>query len=348
MRTKSESSPCFPRARGDGPVQDMELSGGSQLPPRSRGWTRRWPCSVFRSRASPALAGMDPSRLSGTPPGSGFPRARGDGPARLHSGSSSFALPPRSRGWTFPGVNGLLNLSASPALAGMDLNRRGLRCRCSGFPRARGDGPLSNVNPVSTTSLPPRSRGWTRCGTPYSTRMQASPALAGMDPAGRRRRWRGQSFPRARGDGPSVEALISSAPELPPRSRGWTRNRYVSAPEIIASPALAGMDPSGPGGRRFRCGFPRARGDGPLQRPVRSVQRQLPPRSRGWTHGRRRRAVPRQASPALAGMDPDRSRPDPGRHRFPRARGDGPDTIEVAYLDGKLPPRSRGWTRQTD
>ena len=227
----------------------------------------------------------------------------------------------------------------------MDLRRRRappLRCR---FPRARGDGPVAARPRHSTIALPPRSRGWTRGNADSPASAPASPALAGMDPRHRDRTDRPSSFPRARGDGPESMAQVAALYVLPPRSRGWTLVAIVRAHGYQASPALAGMDPLRCHSRRKRKRFPRARGDGPLPGRLRDHVPGLPPRSRGWTPSATSPSLRGDASPALAGMDPDGER----RHRwclgFPRARGDGPTAQSATPVTDELPPRSRGWTR---
>ena len=155
----------------------------SELPPRSRGWTLEDALGLVVTGASPALAGMDPRTDSRPEPRGGFPRARGDGPFHAASPFCLILLPPRSRGWTLRVGAADRDVGASPALAGMDLTRTARsRWRIS-FPRARGDGPDFSVMVDFRLKLPPRSRGWTRRWPVLLSAADASPALAGMDPA---------------------------------------------------------------------------------------------------------------------------------------------------------------------
>ena len=343
----STSAPCwqsFPRARGDGPAANRQYFGTSLLPPRSRGWTRLRPDPVDPLRASPALAGMDLQGNCVDVRRSGFPRARGDGPHTIPRLASTFALPPRSRGWTRRGRRPLPGGRASPALAGMDLGNLAAWLLAMGFPRARGDGPEYEAAASNGKVLPPRSRGWTRPRGGCPAARAASPALAGMDPhCSVRRSWK-FSFPRARGDGPGRPARPHPHLPLPPRSRGWTLSERVRQVLSDASPALAGMDPCRQSPTPPRPCFPRARGDGPPWNRPRPDGHLLPPRSRGWTPALRARQEAGEASPALAGMDLDALRGSSLRPRFPRARGDGPGGGIRTDRTVMLPPRSRGWT----
>ncbi len=76
-----------------------------------------------------------------------------------------------------------------------------------------------------------------------------------------------------------------------------------------------------------------------------------PPRSRGWTPRAEETDRIRTGSPALAGMDP--AGMDPALAvcpvqgcGLPRARGDGPTTVNGRPSHRTAPPRSRGWTRR--
>ena len=218
---------------------------------------------IKSTSASPALAGMDLLGVIRPADFSGFPRARGDGPAARLIPIRRAALPPRSRGWTRATRHRSSRNRASPALAGMDpLGDRAPKIHRR-FPRARGDGPALEFGGVPCRVLPPRSRGWTSACRISAKATPASPALAGMDPwLHGCWRWRGR-FPRARGDGPLEAILGQERDALPPRSRGWTSHLPYHHPCPMASPALAGMDPLRLPLQAPVRSFPRARGDGP-------------------------------------------------------------------------------------
>ena len=302
----------------------IRISSPFPLPPRSRGWTLVPVGCPDEDQASPALAGMDLLLIVEIPADQSFPRARGDGPASLVHMDNVDKLPPRSRGWT-PRPRSLRRGSAaSPALAGMDRRVITVPLRPNGFPRARGDGPSAPNCTSNRAKLPPRSRGWTRGRCGRSAAALASPALAGMDP--------------------TTGKSCSSQEGSPPRSRGWTRHGWPAHRSRRASPALAGMDPPWPMPRWLSDGFPRARGDGPAKVSAAIKAFVLPPRSRRWTRVWADATAGSVASPALAGMDLKDIRAAPPHHRFPRARGDGPQIRHASLGTAALPPRSRGWT----
>mgnify|MGYP001017099675 CR=1 FL=1 len=239
----ADTRPRFPRARGDGPSALSRRRLSTPLPPRSRGWTRPRRLLHADEAASPALAGMDPSAPATSRRRSGFPRARGDGPGAPDRLALLPGLPPRSRGWTRMATHGRGRAQASPALAGMDRWKRCISELLTGFPRARGDGPLLIRSPMDWPPLPPRSRGWTLVTLLGVFQLQASPALAGMDPGDASSVCLACCFPRARGDGPLVVPREVDPSKLPPRSRGWTLHDGPHLGRLRASPALAGMDP---------------------------------------------------------------------------------------------------------
>ena len=110
----------LPRARGDGPVQEVWPPGQTMASPRSRGWTQpkslflRWYCGF------PALAGMDRNPLRLCNHWYGLPRARGDGPSAAGEAQPGAGASPRSRGWTSSAAEKLRPSKGFPALAGMD------------------------------------------------------------------------------------------------------------------------------------------------------------------------------------------------------------------------------------
>ncbi len=90
-------------------------------------------------------------------------------------------------------------------------------------------------------------------------------------------------------------------------------------------------------------GFPRPRGDGPCFSAFAVSVFTVPPPTRGW---------PRQGpscgdripgSPAHAGMAPLAATPGGLGKRFPRPRGDGPDSAKGAEVLVMVPPPTRGW-----
>ena len=334
----------FPRRRGDGPNSSRLPAGIFGFPPQARGWTGSGARTPWRRPVSPAGAGMDLKGKGRARQGRGFPRRRGDGPVMSAAVSRSGRFPPQARGWTYPTQDGFSGGSVSPAGAGMDRRRHRDLWSRGGFPRRRGDGPRPGCRRGPSRGFPPQARGWTPARIGPNSEAAVSPAGAGMDLRHPWARSIRSSFPRRRGDGPSLGPGISRRARFPPQARGWTRNIRWREPSPCVSPAGVGMDrvmrrvPS-----TGRC-FPRRRGDGPLL-PV-SDERLLgfPPQARGWTGASRRPGLDPPVSPAGAGMDRRRSGKHWNQPRFPRRRGDGPIGLASIASASSFPPQARGWT----
>ena len=212
------------------------------------------------------------------------------------------------------------------------------------FPRTRGDGPVSASIPARAAPFPPHARGWTELTDRLIPAALVSPARAGMD----RPRWnstdRSGSFPRTRGDGPLNRIAIHRQHRFPPHARGWTLFGLRRLDPGCVSPARAGMDRLPESRASARRGFPRTRGDGPHRMITRAGRALFPPHARGWTDAvsvlRRHASV----SPARAGMDHTRTRPERSPCSFPRTRGDGPLDGRALVLVDQFPPHARGWT----
>ena len=207
---------CFPRTRGDGPLQYLIEAAGAGFPPHTRGWTLRMRCARDPCDVSPAHAGMDRTRgrrtrgphrfprTRGDGPAAGyvagarcFPRTRGDGPRLGDDGKPAHPFPPHTRGWT---------------LAALELRR------C--FPRTRGDGPDESL--MLNSDVSPAHAGMVR-------KMMAA--------------WRrGGRFPRTRGDGPDCAIIAVALVTVPPHTRGWTDDVVRKPLPELVSPAHAGMD----------------------------------------------------------------------------------------------------------
>ena len=176
----------FPRPRGDGPLDAVDVAQKAVSPP-TRGWT-------------PLIDRRLVER---------FPRPRGDG-----RDVASAEVSPPTRGWTRPcHVIGraAIQRRGFPAHAGMDRPiyrawrvpaHAGMdpKYLAHGFPRPRGDGPLSAY-----------LEGF---------------AHAGMDALHAVRRADG--FPRPRGDGPRhrPQSIWPRSCRVSPPTRGWTLCRY--------------------------------------------------------------------------------------------------------------------------
>ncbi len=151
----------FPRTRGDGPDRFNYVSQNDRVSPHSRGWTSARDHMREPGRGFPALAGMDRVEKGTAATAHGFPRTRGDGPARFDSASLALKVSPHSRGWTSDSQLASLRSSGFPALAGMDLRLWDGIYVLTGFPRTRGDGPQRLDRVLAGEVVSPHSRGWT-------------------------------------------------------------------------------------------------------------------------------------------------------------------------------------------
>ena len=332
----------FPRARGDAPGAATRARPGNRVPPRTRGCAFATRGMAEAWGGSPAHAGMRPTSAKRISRSSWFPRARGDAPTAPAPEATAVAVPPRTRGCARGEVSHGGGHVGSPAHAGMRPAAGRSRATSARFPRARGDAPLEKKPVASAAVVPPRTRG---CAPPRAVpraRDGASPAHAGMRPAGWRRSSRASRFPRARGDAPVKGADKIGPKRVPPRTRGCAFDTPVSASSKAGSPAHAGMRPARGRRRRGWPGFPRARGDAPVRPHDEEPLGRVPPRTRGCAVGHGHAGNRPRGSPAHAGMRPTPSAGRSSGSRFPRARGDAPATGAAVGSVLPVPPRTRG------
>ena len=90
--------------------------------------------------------------------------------------------------------------------------------------------------------------------------------------------------------------------------------------------------------------YPRARGDGPLNRKNMNMKKKLSPRPWGWSVPIPRRTVSAEVFPSRVGMVRDFPRMALAGLSFPLARGDGPGARMAAPLPVSLSPRAWGWS----
>ncbi len=149
-----------PRARGGGPGSGLlarHLVGWS---PRTRGWSHLLAAVCQRRAVVPAHAGVVPG--SGTRPAGcrSGPRARGGGPQPPGTSRAAGRWSPRTRGWSREPLETRTTGGVVPAHAGV-VPRSGGRCTPGlGGPRARGGGPLLEVDDHQGVRWSPRTRGW--------------------------------------------------------------------------------------------------------------------------------------------------------------------------------------------
>ena len=111
-----------------------------------------------------------------------------------------------------------------------------------------------------------------------------------------------------------------------------------------ASPARAGMYLILTETPTDRGSFPRTRGDVPAGLARSAFACALPPHARGCTSCRMARRVSAAASPARAGMYPQRAYSNFKFMSFPRTRGDVPELPSYPRHGEGLPPHARGCT----
>ena len=149
----------FPRVRGDVPLDPKKLRKTYPFSPRTRGCSYRCGFGRFDEPVFPACAGMFPT---GTPPGTPatrFPRVRGDVPEWTGVKKGGRRFSPRARGCSLHDDHPFCVCVVFPACAGMFLPRRGLGLSGSGFPRVRGDVPVTGLPTRLSALFSPRARG---------------------------------------------------------------------------------------------------------------------------------------------------------------------------------------------
>ena len=292
----------FPRTRGDAPVAGEGRAGRDRVPPHARGCTRAQAERMLPAGGSPARAGMHPPYVSGPSPCSWFPRTRGDAPA-LAQGSGHVALvPPHARGCTGSTTGRSRPAPGSPARAGMHRWPAAARAGRAGFPRTRGDAPLSGLVIGIGHKVPPHARGCTRLLALRYVDLCGSPARAGMHPwddspvnaVGR--------FPRTRGDAPMTRKGRGKSGLVPPHARGCTPSESDLKARKIGSPARAGMHPHRGQQHAVALRFPRTRGDAPPICLLRVTDVWVPPHARGCIRRWLQAEADSVGSPARAGM----------------------------------------------
>ena len=165
-----------------------------------------------------------------------------------------------------------------------------------------------------------------------------------MDPLRTRLLCLALRFPRTRGDGPCPEAARVTGNKVSPHTRGWTPGMAGAPGPRGGFPAHAGMDPRYMESLASCTGFPRTRGDGPWYFKWPEDADMVSPHTRGWTPHADQAVERLRGFPAHAGMDPSPRRRSRPTKRFPRTRGDGPDTFTVLANTIRVSPHTRGWT----
>ncbi len=349
MVRPASTSTCMPtaapRARGDGPLDQLHGPTEGTCSPRTRGWsaehgthwnpvvcsprTRGW--SWLRETVDlyktllPAHAGMVPAGIRRAQVRLTAPRARGDGPSSRDSAGSMSACSPRTRGWSTLLTDRAVDKGLLPAHAGMVRSCGSSRTTVRTAPRARGDGPDRRGQRHRAGNCSPRTRGWSSAHTCAAVCRNLLPAHAGMVRRNVAAIAQRVAAPRARGDGPIPDAGAGVWLDCSPRTRGWSQHQPQDGVGNCLLPAHAGMV-------RGRCGrsptsaaAPRARGDGPALVSAIACPNVCSPRTRGWSVGDRVGVGGVGLLPAHAGMVLPSAAATALTSAAPRARGDGPD-----------------------
>ena len=158
--------------------------------------------------------------------------------------------------------------------------------------------------------------------------------------------WITDRFPRARGDVPPRGCDPAHTAVFSPRTRGCSGMSYECTVTRTVFPAHAGMFLPGDGLYVGLKGFPRARGDVPIEWACASPIEQFSPRTRGCSCPPFRTVKPGQVFPAHAGMFLNARAMTVAQISFPRARGDVPPVKLITGGQGQFSPRTRGCSLQ--
>ena len=172
------------------------------------------------------------------------------------------------------------------------------------FPRVRGDRPQVQCSTRAGRLFPPRARGSSRYRPFGCLTVPVSPACAGIVPHRQYHHWRPWGFPRVRGDRPSKVAVVLDKHVFPPRARGSSLIGEVARQKPAVSPACAGIVHALRLNGEAPDGFPRVRGDRPVELGGVALAVWFPPRARGSSPLQASTRLSLVVSPACAGIVP--------------------------------------------
>ena len=153
-----------------------------------------------------------------------------------------------------------------------------------------------------------------------------------------------RSFPRARGDGPSLSNLRILRIRFSPRPWGWSDSFSLVRTQCEVFPAPVGMVRYEFRGTIIANSFPRARGDGPRLPILIRAKAAFSPRPWGWSAVFLNFVKNSNVFPAPVGMVRFTSLEIGNKLGFPRARGDGPRKPEPLKNGWMFSPRPWGWS----
>ena len=174
---------------------------------------------------------------------------------------------------------------STPAYAGITRARSRSGTSARVYPRVRGDHASDGEGLISDPGLPPRTRGsparrGLRLGDTRST-----PAYAGITTQSMGSPRTARVYPRVRGDHSIALLSSSSAPGLPPRTRGSQVACSIVVGVMGSTPAYAGITLLRLAHITTQAVYPRVRGDHYVDKRNRTEEQGLPPRTRG-SHAR--------------------------------------------------------------
>ena len=210
------------------------------------------------------------------------------------------------------------------------------------FPRIRGDVPNFTSTCKPTHQFSPHTRGCSlACPITWCTK-KVFPAYAGMFRCKREATSPNKSFPRIRGDVPSIESKKDFRGTFSPHTRGCSWCAPPAVDDSIVFPAYAGMFRSPWGFRQGSIRFPRIRGDVPCTSRTRRVGTWFSPHTRGCSVERHPFTRHVLVFPAYAGMFREMPRLLPFCLGFPRIRGDVPIKVALPVICDVFSPHTRG------
>ena len=251
-----------------------------------------------------------------------FPRIRGDVPALPNSTVVGFQFSPHTRGCSAAGVPVDFGEDVFPAYAGMFRPRPHSSRAPQRFPRIRGDVPTEGCRCLPQSRFSPHTRGCSAAGDPVPVRESVFPAYAGMfrnffsDISD----W--DSFPRIRGDVPRVQSEPVFEWQFSPHTRGCSGRYVFGGFGHDVFPAYAGMFLHDSRNAAWYALFsPHTRGCSALGRSKGTIMLVFPAYA-----GMFLRAIVERAMPV----------------RFPRIRGDVPQSNGGGAVCQAFSPHTRG------
>ena len=192
--------------------------------------------------------------------------------------------------------------------------------------------------------LSPRTWGWSGPGLCTGSGGAVVPTHVGMVRAKRRRAVGRRCCPHARGDGPQNLIVPFSFKKLSPRTWGWSEINLWTRKTIEVVPTHVGMVRRQHVSLSNNARCPHARGDGPSVIADFTRQKELSPRTWGWSSAPAWSCPIRRVVPTHVGMVRRSAASEALPPRCPHARGDGPRLRRWTSCSILLSPRTWGWS----